>query len=116
MHLTMVLSVDRGLGVMYRYREWRYSLGCDEFDNPYPGHRLEVACEEYPITKRTAKGVKIEVCPGYERFVANDTRKRFACETKELAKEQFRYRKLAQRRILKAQLADVEQALKLIDG
>ena len=111
----MLTPYDTGLGIMYRYGWIKWSLGVDDWDNPLAGHRLEVTLEEYAITKRTEKGVWIDYW-GKKRFILNDSRKRFACENKELAKESFRRRKLRQRSILQKQLADVGLALELIDA
>lgn len=101
-------------GVLYRYDVRRWSLGVDEWDNPIPGCRLDVQCDEYPIVKRTAKGAWIDVY-GTQRFVLLTARKQYACETSELAAESFRHRKAKQIRILKRQIAEAEAALRVLD-
>jgi len=78
----------------YRYEERRWSLGADEFDNPYPGYRLTVELEEYQVVKKTPKGVwlsrtwkgnpELGIRPYLSdgrRFVRLGTRKQFAYPT-----------------------------------
>lgn len=113
---------------LYRYEEVHYSLGCDQFDNPYPGYRLELRLLEYRVRRRTPKGAWIEddrwprrlrmADDGQykneidqERFVLLTARKQFACSTKEDALESFKARKHRQIRILKAHLKGAERAL-----
>jgi len=100
--------------VLYRYDMVRWSLGVDQWDNSIPGHSLTVRCSEYHIIRRTPQGAWIEANGG-EKFVRLTARKQFACETRELAAESFRRRKQRHLGILKAQIEDVEKALKLID-
>ena len=70
----------------------------------------------YPIIKRTAKGVWINV--GYKpKFVLNDSTKRYAYPTEELAKESFLRRKWRQESILESQLRNIRIATQAIkDG
>lgn len=100
--------------VLYRYDTVRWSFGVDQFDEPIPGHRLTIECNEYPVSKRTPQGAWIET-GGRLRFVKLTAHKQYACETRELAANSFRHRKLRQIRILQAQLADAEKALKLLE-
>jgi hypothetical protein len=105
--------------VWYRYEEVRYSAGVDEYDNLLPGKgRLELNLHEHRVLKTTLKGVWIELyswasSPSNKRFVLRDARKRYACPTKDEAMTSFIARKQRQRRILKSQLEDVDDALTL---
>jgi hypothetical protein len=117
---------------LYRYEDVHYSAGVDEYDNPLPGGSVCVELREYPIIKRTPKGVWISECwtwsatipfPGQEtrqdrgeRFVLLSARKRFAAETKEQALEDYKARKRAQIRILKARVQAAECALRAADS
>jgi len=121
MEMMVVAGVegpDDSLGYLYRYEDVKYSRGCDEFDNPYPGYDLKVELHKYRITRRTPKGAWISLSgfPGHEKFVLLDARKKFACETGEDAMESFRRRKQKQAKILEGQLKRVQWALKLADN
>lgn len=117
---------------MYRYEEWKYSHGVDEFGNPYPGFELKVELYQYPIVKTTSRGFWIYkgvffppqdfelYCSDFKgrlrkdcRFVLLDSRKKFACRTKEEALDSFRARKRAQIKILERRLKEAEIALNL---
>jgi len=100
--------------VLYRYDVTRWSRGCDEFDNPISGSRVEVSLNECPVLKRTPSGAWIDVY-GARRFVRLAARKQYACETPAEAAESFRRRKTRQIEILKSQLAEAEQALRQLD-
>ena len=41
---------------IYRYDDIRFSLGCDQFDNPYLGYNLELMLSKYKIVRKTPKG------------------------------------------------------------
>ena len=104
---------------LYRYEEVRYSLGVDQFDDPYPGYRLVVHCVKYKIIRRTPKGVWIRYYDNLialdedknKKFVLLTARKKFACETKEEARKSFIARKKRQIEILKAHLEQAETSL-----
>lgn len=97
----------------FRLEERRYAPPLDEFDNPCGEGRLEVVLIEYQVQKETPKGVRLTG----NRFVKRDARKRFACPTKEEAKESFEARKARQIRLLKSQICQAEHALSLVkDG
>jgi len=115
---------------LYRYEEIRYSLGVDQFDNAIPGHTLKVALRKYKVVKKTNKGYRISLLSELflpnnsssdidiknTRFVLSTAKKKFACETIELAKESFIARKNRQLSILKRQIRDVEEALYIIQS
>lgn len=71
-----------------------------------------VLLRHYVIIRRTAKGVWVQVAPGYPKaklkFVLNDSVKRWAHETAEGAKAGFLARKRRQLSILRNQIIDVE--------
>jgi len=64
----------------------------------------------YPIKRKTKCGFWIHE-GGQDRFVLDSGRKRFAWKTEALAIESFKARKVAQIRILKAQLKRAESEL-----
>lgn len=84
---------------LFRYREMLWENG------------VSLICEEYQVTKTTPCGVWISLGGEARKWVSSYTKKRFACETKELALESFRARKKRQIRILKAKLEVAEAAL-----
>lgn len=95
----------------YRYDFMRYAPPLDEYERPCGSGHREVVLTGYIVERVTPKGVWLEG----RRFVLTSARKRFACPTKEEARESFIARKNRQVRILKAQLLDAELALQLID-
>ena len=98
--------------VWYRVEDGRYS-GANEFDEPYDAGPW-VHCREIEVLRETPKGVWIPGGRvGPQRFVLRDARKRYACPTEAEAWESWRARKARQARILRAQLAHVEEALRL---
>jgi hypothetical protein len=107
-------QTDRGLGFLYRFAERRYSVVVDPELEIYSSS-LEIELEEYPILKRTPKGVWIDT--GYsigKKFVNLTARKQFACETIEEAKKSFLARKKKQISILTHQIREAEQAIVLM--
>lgn len=106
---------------IYRYDEIRCSLGVDQFDNPYPGYKLELFLSEYDVVKRTPKGVWIGTeClsgqkPRLEKFILLTAYKKWGCLTKEEALESFKARKKKQIKMLNAQLAQAQKALQLAE-
>lgn len=82
-----------------------------------------VLLERYPIVRRTPKGVWIELAPRYDylnikpelKFVLNDSRKRWAHETLEGAKESFLARKRVQLDILRNRITDIEACVVAIN-
>lgn len=89
------------MAVLYRFHEARFSES-----------RLMLLKSEFPIIKWTNCGAWIDVY-GRRRFVNLQSKKKYACFTVEEALESFHARKKRQIRILKAQLAQAEAALKL---
>ena len=71
---------------------------------------VNVYLHEYPIIKTTVKGFWIDMF-GRKRFVLSDSRKKFACLTKEDALESFKRRKERQIRLLESQLSHAKTAL-----
>lgn len=102
--------------VLYRYEETYYSLGCDEYGDPYPGHTIKVHLNYYKVLKRTPKGAWIEYWknPNGKKFVNLTARKKFACDNEEDAKESFIARKNRQIKILKSQLKNAREALAIM--
>lgn len=107
------LDFPEGTEFLYRVEETRWSLGVDEWDNPFPGYRLELSGRMYPIVKRTKCGAWISVSSfGAERrFVRLSANKRFAVESKEAALKSFVARKKRQLEILGAQVAQTQRAM-----
>lgn len=77
--------------ILYRYRESHYADG-------------GIYCEKYNIVKVTPKGAWIELYPGKNRFVKNDSKKKYASTTEYLALNDFIARKKRQIKILSAML------------
>ena len=97
---------------MYRYENRQVSVDIDGYGENFTS-RPEIRLCEFVIIKKTPKGKWIETYEG-KKFILDNSRKRFACETKELAKASFIARKNRQRRILVHQLENIESAIKLI--
>jgi hypothetical protein len=97
---------------LYRYEDVAYVSGSDEWDYPTSGYTLKVELLEYQVIKRTRKGAWISyIYGGRKRFVLFNTRKKFACATKEEALKSFIARKKSQIKILKDKLDRAERAL-----
>lgn len=119
----MVRNNDRGSNMVekyYRYQEFRYSHGVDQFDDPLPGYDLRVNLLTFGVVKKTPKGVWI--CQtidtgvfmgihGIKKFILNSARKKYACPTKADAINAFLARKLRQRKIVKKLLEDIEMSI-----
>ena len=93
--------------VMYRYETGHFiePLFPDEDGEPIPP-------SEYTVLRHTPQGKWVGIGARGERFVLNNSKKRFAHETKEAALESFIYRKKKQLKILRAQIDRVEEALR----
>ena len=105
--------------VWYRYEDHLVSLGYDyEYDRSW-GSRVEIRLREFEVLRKTPKGVWIDlgcgVFSGGERFVLASARKRYACPTKEEARESFIARKKAQARIYEAGARRAKEALKALE-
>ena len=77
-----------------------------------------VLLEEYRVVKRTPKGCWCAdsfYCNAKKHFVLDGAKKRFAYPTKEEAKVSFLARKRRQLGILRAQIEDVEAAVKALN-
>lgn len=110
------------LGHLYRFESVRYSNGCDEWDNPYPGHTVGLTMHSYPILKKTPKGAWIASTRyldfaqpnGRARmFILLTAKKQFACATKERALESFLARKRVMISIYNGRIADAGIAIEL---
>ena len=86
---------------LYRFHETRWS-----------DSRLMLIKDEFPVIKETNCGAWVDIY-GRKRFVNLQAKKKYACLTVEEALESYHARKKRQIRILKAQLAQAEAALKL---
>ncbi len=80
----------------------------------YENHGDVVLLSHYRITKRTPKGVWINLHYGKDGFILNNATKRYACPTKEEAKTSFFARKARQLRILRTQIESVEGAVQAL--
>jgi len=98
---------------LYRYEEKCYGNGVDQFDNPLPGHYINIELRSYEILKRTKKGVWIRKHYDKRRFVLLTARKKFACETKEDALESLIKRKERQILLLSNKLSVIKDALSI---
>lgn len=102
--------------IWYRLIDVHYAPPLDEWDREMGRGEIRVHLETYKVIKETPKGVWL--CRNFlgcdlsgMRFVLRDSRKRFACPTKEEAIESFRARKKAQIKIYTARLESAHRAL-----
>ena len=72
---------------------------------------IELRLDRFEIVKKTQCGAWIKLYGGKKKFILNNTYKKWACATPEIALESFRARKKKQVRILKSQLKRAEAAL-----
>lgn len=108
----MTLEIPIEKNVAYRFEDVHYSLGVDQWDDPLPGYTLRVVLRTYKIIKHTPKGIRIDIYGG-TKFINLDSRKKWACLTKEEALESYIFRKKRQARILSAQLESTQKALEI---
>lgn len=79
----------------------------------YSPSAVEVTCYKLLVVRTTPKGVRlVGLQYGHDkpRFVAHDSKKKFACATIEEAVASFKKRKARQSSILKAQAAHADEA------
>lgn len=99
--------------IFYRFEDYGVSHGSEDFGF-YSSRQLSL--REFNVVKETPKGVWIEGPFGLtKRFVRLDAHKRYACPTIESARESFMARKKRQIKILKTQLANAEESLRLAE-
>lgn len=100
----------------YRYRDQRRAY-CVDPDGDVWGSSLEVEILRFKVVKHTPKGVWLTPDLGQafkigpDRFVRNDSHKKFACPTLELALESYVQRKIKQSRIHDARARDARDAM-----
>lgn len=95
---------------LYRYDDVLYAGLYDEGYGRSSG-RLAVELSTFDIVKRTKCGVWIVDSRGRDRFVNLEARKKYACESKESARDSFIARKSAQLRIYAARAERAQDAL-----
>lgn len=84
-----------------------------DIQSTYPIIRLE----EFEVIKHTPCGVWIKLWANKKKFILNNTHKKWACPTIELAKESFIKRKEKQYKIYKARADHVKLVLdNITDG
>jgi hypothetical protein len=101
----------------YRYEDMRYAPPVNEFDEVVGVGSLKVHLREFPVMRRTPKGVWLGGATNYgnyERFVCHEWTKKFACSTIEEAQKSFIARKTRQITIYEARLRDAKLALTII--
>lgn len=101
---------------LYRYEDRLYSAGTDVDGEPIGTGIVKVNIIAFHIIKTTPKGAWIEAGRSGKKFVLLTARKRYACPTKEEAKESFLARKGRQLMILRNQARDVEIAINQMGG
>jgi hypothetical protein len=105
--------------IWYRYEDVRCAPMWDEFEHSFGTGRVAVELREYRVVKVTNRGVRLTYAFygtwSWTRFVLFDSRKRFACATKEEAFASFVRRKQRQVAILTAQLDRAKCALALAE-
>ena len=100
--------------VWYRYEDVRYAAAVDEYGYTRGPGRTEVRLLELQVSKVTPKGVWLALGGwGTPRFVLREARKQYASPTIDAALTAFIARKRRQCRILRAQLANAEEALQI---
>jgi hypothetical protein len=101
---------DNGLGCLYRVdADWR--AGYDAFDDvALPATLDGFVARAYPVLRLTPKGKWIEY-RGERKFILNESHKRFACETVELAVKSFFARRERQISLLQGQLRRAEKEM-----
>lgn len=101
--------------VWYRYVDGRYAPPLDEWERPCGESTPYIQLQRIPVEKVTPAGVWLQdgFHPSGRRFVLRDARKRYACPTLAEALASFQARKARQKRILSAQLRQVERCLEL---
>lgn len=101
--------------VWYRYESRLVGTGyVDEFDNYHYGPSyVKLDLHEYPVKRRTLKGVWLDQYMCKDRFVLNEGRKKFAHSTKEEALIAFLARKNRYISILSAHKENAEKAVLL---
>ena len=89
----------------------------EEWEDPTFYYRYDgydyIYLSKYSVTSTTPKGVWLSLgITQKDKFVLNNSHKRWALPTIELAQESFRKRKIREVKILRAQLDRAERALK----
>ena len=104
--------------IWYRYEDIRYAPMLDEYEHPCGVGRVAVDAHEFRVQKVTPRGVRLTHMWGgsWSRFVLFDSRKRFACATKDEALASFVRRKQRQIAILSAQLDRAKCALSMVQS
>lgn len=111
--------------VWYRYEDVAYAV-MSNYETESWSSRIVVELREYPVLRRTSKGVWLDVgvrfvgIPSIDtatpKFVLIDARKRFACPTIEEAAESFRARKRRQIRIYEARIRQARIAFAQVES
>lgn len=98
----------------YRYEDRIFSSDCvSESGSYYPNNYIVgLYCYQFKVIQETPKTVVLDRF-GFPKRVVRDARKRFACPAKKEALQSFVRRKVMQKAILKRQLWQVEEALRL---
>lgn len=95
----------------YRYEDYLES-NYDPWDDIHYPATVRVHLRTFLVERKTPCGVWIN--DGWrDRFINNNTKKQFACATKEEAAISFRARKKAQIKLLQSRLSHAETALAL---
>lgn len=100
--------------VWYRFYDFRYAAPLDEFERPIGSGRAAIQVAEYPVLKKTKKGVWLLLPSGDRRFVRSDANKKFAASSYKEALESFLARKRRQQKILQARLKHIDEVLNLV--
>ena len=95
----------------YRYEDVQYASPLDEDGFAIGKGDLRIELRQYRVLRVTPRGVQLEAGYRAGRFVLNDSRKRFACSTKEEALVSFIARKTRQVGIYHARLKQAEKVL-----
>jgi hypothetical protein len=104
---------DEAPEVWYRFDDQDYSVADDWSEHSHTQYGVQVI--EFHVVKHTPKGVWLIRSNGWghKRFVLHTAKKRFACATKELAKESYIARKNKQIRIYQYRIQEAEHHIRI---
>ena len=98
--------------IWYRYENRNYAPPPDEYGDRYGEGSVAVVLMRFAVSHHTPKGVRLRC----GRFVLNESTRRYACPTMELAMESFLARKNRQISIYRSRIRSVERALAQVEG
>jgi hypothetical protein len=100
--------------IWYRFEDQDYSIADEYGDHSHTQYGVREI--KFEVVKHTPKGVWLTRQNGFggKRFVLNESTKRYACATREAAKESYVARKEKQIRIYRARINRAEHHIMLV--